>query len=438
MARYSNFSRLEFGCAWLALCVLAWWCGRADFFSGAKAVTLTLGSDNAAAAPVLADETSATVAENVITQALEEIRRLSAGEWAAGSELANFLRQGGKYRFAESLPVSVLRAVIERLAHDPAEGSAFLAFDLAHTVLLERHPRSAFEAMSAIVAKGHSNIPYDQAFVCWRYAKNEPQEALAYWVAEYQKTPRPEWLKPEQLRLMFDSYGFHNFDTALRAAEELPGSELQKAALTGLQGAMASFFPKDTTAWRVDAEARELTQKIIAAAGEEARLGLNAALSARMRSEDPAATLAWYESLALAPENCGWASKALADAWAEKAPADAWTWYVAQAAPEQKSEALERAVRKWTETEAHFRDPLEPDLAACSEWLIGQGLGEASQQAMSTLARAYAKQYEPEAALAWARAIPSEEIRQTAEREVATEIKKRFPSQWQQWLPEPR
>ncbi len=442
MSRIFTTSRAGLAIGWLLLCLLSWWGGRAEIFSGQPARALASQAVDAppgTSVNVPANEASVGAAdEDRITAAIAEIGRLSKDGWVGGSDFAKFLRQGQKYRYAQSLPVPVLREVIERLAHDPSEGSAALAFDLAQFVLMERDPRGAFEAMNIAVSQGRVDVHYDKTFVFMVYAGKAPGEAVATWLQEYQETPPPTWMKPEQLRHIFNSFGFRDFDAALRAAEELPDPELRRTALAGLQGAMATFFPKDPAAWRSDAEARELAQKVIAAAGEGARQGLNAALSFRLRSEEPAATLTWYESLDLSPENRSWASKSLADAWAEKAPADAWTWYVAQAAPEQKSDALDRVVGQWTETETHFRDPLQPDLAACSEWLIGQGLGEASQKAMATLARAWARQSEPEAALAWARAIPSEEIRQTAEREVVAEIKKRFPAQWQQWVPESR
>ena len=71
------------------------------------------------------------------------------------------------------------------------------------------------------------------------------------------------------------------------------------------------------------------------------------------------------------------------------------------------------------------------DLTAASEWLIAQGLGTHSQAAMATLACAWGQAGEPEAALAWVKAVPDESAQSQALEVVMDEIRQRFPNDWQ-------
>lgn len=267
-------------------------------------------------------------------------------------------------------------------------------------------------------------------------AAHDPQAALAQWEKAKSEEPPPEWLEPRLLCAIFSAWQRSDVGQALAAAEALPDENERREAMRGVAECLPRLFEGPRETWTPEAD--HLAQRLLAGA-DHRHVGIVKNLAAhRISTEAPEETLAWLASAGVAPGANARLDQSLAQGWAEAVlrrrgnPAPAWDWLLEHTPASRRAAVAAEAMRYWCRSDqfhisvfpANSKAP--PDLAACSEWLISRGLGPETQQAMAVLAQAWGRQYEPEAALAWARAIPDSAQREAAESQVMGSVRKTF------------
>lgn len=273
------------------------------------------------------------------------------------------------------------------------------------------------------------------------WAKRDPQAALAAWQADVQPLVREGKVSAGALGGIYQSWAETDPAAAFSALEKISNpaerQQLAQAAASSLQ----SLFQGEASTWPSNADT--LINRMLSLTGNQTPAGMESIMRARLARQTPQETAAWADTLSATPEQRALIDQTLADPWMSRDPASAANWYVDRVTardPALRGEALERSIRHWTKAgdqhvERYSQPP--PDLAAASEWLIAQGLNTQSQAAMSTLARAWVEAREPEAALAWAQALPDPTARAEALQTVTQEIRQRFPNDWQRLTQSP-
>jgi hypothetical protein len=283
-------------------------------------------------------------------------------------------------------------------------------------LLLERwttlDPRAAFDYVRSSARKNESGELFSS--VIRRWAFYDASAALEAW----RELRYAEAFEDRYDRQRSDFHGLH--DIFLR----LGSQDLNRAIAE-----TRTLLPEQqAAAWRAISEL---------AAGDERReqlLGAILALPAgEVRSEALARAVDTWRRSGHETEALQWLDSATIDR-AEKSKVEmqiamsgffdgnresAANWLVDRAQTQkERSDRLRQMVMNW----AH------DDPVACGNWLIKQGLDESASAAMSIYARNVSSQH-PADALAWARSIQNETVRQRALAEVETRIRHYHPNQ---------
>lgn len=313
---------------------------------------------------------------------------------------------------------------------------------LVHQVLAVQHPDLAFDVIrhfndhpGSASYGAHMSVAFDLLAV------HDPQAALAQWEKAKSEEPPPEWLEPRLLGAVFSAWQRSEVGQALAAAEAVPEEDERREALRGVAECLPRLFEGPRKTWTPHAD--HLAHRLLPGA-DHRYIGIMKNLAAtRISVEAPEETLAWLASAGVRLGSNARLDQSLAQGWAEAVlrrqenPAPAWNWLLEHTPPGDRAAVAAEAMRYWCRLDQFHisvfpeNSKMPPDLAACSEWLIARGLGPETQEAMAVLAQAWGGQYEPEAALAWARAIPDPAQREAVEARVMDELKKRFPAGWE-------
>ncbi|RYD37727.1 MAG: hypothetical protein EOP86_02760 [Verrucomicrobiaceae bacterium] len=334
-----------------------------------------------------------------------------------------------------------LLALVDALLEEGGSDAEEMAGRLLGPVLLARDPAGVWLWLrDGAGTGGETRLRFlsgtGAVFGAW--AARDPAAALAAWDREAMPLVRSGKLDGAGFAAIFRSWGASRPEAALEAARQISDPAMRASAVEGLAASLGKMFENEPSSWPPDAA--ELINRVLAFSGDKASAGLTNLVKGRLRYEEPREVAAWADRLEMSPEQKTILSKAVADQWMTKDPPAAADWYLSRFLEEDsnaKAQALERIIRKWTRVDDNSRirgNTFAPDPAAASDWLNAQGIGPASQDAMTALARAWGQAREPEAAVAWARALPDEAARARAMEAVTEEIRQRFPNDWTRFV----
>ncbi|RYD25406.1 MAG: hypothetical protein EOP86_27365 [Verrucomicrobiaceae bacterium] len=275
-------------------------------------------------------------------------------------------------------------------------------------------------------------FPGGEAMVLQKWASRNPAAALEYWKTAAARAEPPQWLR-EAAPQLFNQASQADPRLAVQAALSVSDEQLRRAALS--QITLHSLYSGEKSSWPADGG--QLISQLARAEPASLRRPLEYALNARLKQESPMESLAWIESLDLESGSRKIADRSLADAWKRQEPATAATWLLGRAAPGARAEVVSDIVNDWTLLSVSPDDRLnrpEPDLAACADWILSQGIGPDTQKGISRLADAWIEAGEPAAALAWAKAVPDPAQRGKTLDSISGQLRLRYPGTWQAML----
>ncbi len=412
----------------LVICVLAWITGRYQGTAGGRADTVTAPALSETSPPSLASgDPDALVFRNEEERlrAFAGWRRRLEARFANPGTAVDDLKAAGRL-FAEldllsdaDLKRFVQEALQEGGAIKEDSANAFGAILLA--LFARRDPSSALDMgiaqMETLIqpgASGRANAVAQSVFM--KLASTDPSLTWARWQQEAARQPPPGWLNErDQVDMIFRFWARNDFAAALQAATTLDGS-LRESALSRLGENLKERFQGEPSAWSPETLAR--LRDYLREAGETSNPGLIKHLvNRRLAHESGAEAADWVDSLGLPEVSRSRTDEAVAEAWARaetgKDAAAAWSWLLSRRDAGHRAETLDLAVRSWIRPDTMHGTEPPPDaaLAACSEWIISQGIGPEAAPAVSVLARAWLRAGEPDAALAWAQSIAEPAMR---------------------------
>lgn len=361
-------------------------------------------------------------------------------------EIAGMRGMGRLFLELNALPDADLRRFVQEVLKKKADGSLLMKEFNGWLLALcaKKDPASALDLtinhLEELTRKGAAARPEAVARTMFMtLASFAPEATWARWQQEAAKQPPPGWLSArDQVDAIFTFWARKDFAAALQATATLEGS-VRNSTLGRLGENLKNKFQDDPSAW--PPETLALLRDYFREAGEKPNPGLIQHLvKRRLSQESGAEAAAWVDSLELPEASRSRTDQAVAEAWsraeASKDAAAAWSWLLSRREASQRGETLALAARTWVEPEVRpgAELPSADALAACSEWLIDQGLGPEAASAVIVLARAWLRAGEPDAALAWARSIADPTIRETAVQHITDGLKQRFPDHWQELL----
>lgn len=429
-----------------ALMILTWWTAReAGKFLANRSVASASGSSAPASTPSSAAGagTPAAVPETVTPEETDALLKSTLEGFRDYQKIpANtFTGHWRRARLVSSLTnlsTTKLLALVDALMAEGSREAEEMAGRLLGPVLTSRDPARIWAWLRDGANADKPNYVRflsGTGSIFSEWAKRDPQAALAAWNADAQSFVREDKVNPSTIVEIYRSWGENSPDAALSAVEKItdPADRLRFAEAAGWS--LQKLFEGAPDTWPPDADT--LVNRMLTLTGDKAAAGMERILRARLVQQTPQETAAWADSLASTPKQRALIDQGLADSWMPLDPAAAADWYVDRVSTRNaglRGEALDRTIRHWTragDNNAARDSQSPPDLAAASQWLIAQGLNFQSQSAMATLAQAWGEAREPEAALAWARALPDPTARAEALQTVTQEIRQRFPNDWQ-------
>lgn len=369
--------------------------------------------------------------------ALLETTLQRLGEIPAGRGFSTRLEEARLIKDLAQISTPQLQALVDALLEEGSTEAEEMAGRLLGPVLLVRDPAAVWAWIrdgAGSGSEGRIRFLSGTGGVFEAWAKRDPAAAIAAWRQEAQPLVQSGKLDGKGFWGIFKAWGESNPSAALEAAVQVTDPVMRESAAAGIAASLGKLFENEPGNWPPDADG--IINRVLAFSGEKAGKGLQGLVKGRLRFQSPLEVAAWADQLQVSPGQKGMFEKALVDPWMETDPAAAASWYLGRIPAEDnaaRSQALERSITGWTRVDDNSRVreiAAVPDLAAASDWLIAQGLGTTSQGAMTALARAWGQVREPEAAVAWARALPEEDARTQAMAAVTEEIRQRFPNDW--------
>ena len=269
-------------------------------------------------------------------------------------------------------------------------------------------------------------------------AADDPEAACNLMLGELGREKPAAWAKPWFLSTAFGLAAGKDYVKAMETAMKIGPAALRAEAMTGAASGLAQFYGKTPTQAPVGRD--ELLKAYLTAPGagetEDRTSAVVSVIRARLTWEPMDRTLSWVESLGLAPSVRTTMDRAIYDLWAVKEPGPAAEWMLSRKEPSERPEVVLTAIRRWTRAPRAqgllFADtfptlPSADAVAAAADWLIARGTGPDNATAVQTLAEAYLRIGEPQAALRWAHAIAEPAVKEVALHNITRHIQRRYP-----------
>ncbi len=265
-----------------------------------------------------------------------------------------------------------------------------------------------------------------------------PLAALDMVMGELRKTQPAAWAKGN-LYMLFTSAAGADYAKAMDAATSIADPDLRKAAMNGAGQALASLFPKNPRSVPEDRDqlVKDYLENPSAISGDQRRRNFGGIISQRLTWEKPEQVLAWVDSLGLSAEARQWADDGIASALAKKSSAEAGEWQLSRTPPDKTASVIGEIISRWTKSTKEIGASRTERIAAAAEWLNARGRDPNLGDGMKQLSDAYFEIGEIPAAVEWAKAIPDEKRRTEAMLSLQSQIKRRYPDDWQERMEAP-
>ncbi|MBI4326505.1 MAG: hypothetical protein HY674_14755 [Chloroflexi bacterium] len=253
-----------------------------------------------------------------------------------------------------------------------------------------------------------------EAALLQRWSVTDPAAALQAWNElgpQAREDDRNRWA----LRLIFSALGRQDLDRAMALADTLNPVE-KSEAVAGL------------AAFAADARHRDaLLGTLSSLPSGDLRTRALAEALASWSQKQPTEAIQWLDASTFDRNERGSIEEQLATQWLHQDQRGTADWLLSRAdSPTRRARRLEMIVTSW----GHV------DPTACGQWLIAQGLDADAAVAMRLYANTVAANF-PVEAVAWARSIPDEAMRQRALAELEGKLRQLYPNRVDELLGRP-
>jgi hypothetical protein len=293
-------------------------------------------------------------------------------------------------------------SALAALENAPEAGPTFMLRQLLLQRLVDLDPYAALDYVRQKNSRSSRALHRVTVQVLRRWALNDPAAALEAW----RGLKLPYLDNANALHEIFRRLGAHDFRRALTDLDTLP-RHLQADAWRGLAELAAQEKHRNQAVAALMA---------LPPGGRRTR-SLGVALREWAREANPTEALQWLETASLSRDERAQIEEEVGVGFFYQDHQTAADWLIARAqTPTERADRLERVISLWATY----------DVVAAGQWLIAQGLDDTAAPAMADYARAIATDH-PTEAVAWARSIADENVRQRALAQVEKRIRQYYP-----------